>query len=37
MRAEEWGKPEKSPKTIPANLECRFFADARVTAYRLAA
>ena len=36
-RGEQSSKPQKSAKTIAANLECRFFADTRVTAYRLAA
>ncbi len=36
-RGEQWTKPEKSAKTLPANPERRFFADARITAYRLAA
>ena len=36
-RGEQWIRPEKSAKTLPANVECRFFADTRITAYRLAA
>ena len=36
-RGEQWTKPGKSAKVIPANIERRFFADTQVTAYRLAA
>ena len=36
-RGEEWIKPAKSAKTLPLNFERRFFADTRITAYRLAA
>jgi len=36
-RGEQWDKPEKSAKTLPDNLERRFFPDTQVTAYRLAA
>jgi hypothetical protein len=36
-RGERWRKPEKSAKTLPAHLERRFFTDAGITAYRLAA
>ena len=36
-RGEEWTKPVKSAKTVPAAIERRVFADARVTVYRLAA
>lgn len=36
-RGEQWTKPDKSAKTLPANVERRFFTDTRVTAYRLAA
>jgi len=36
-RGEQWTRPEKSAKAIPANIERRVFADTRITAYRLAA
>jgi len=36
-RGEQWTRPEKSAKTLPADIERRFFADTRITAYRLAA
>ena len=36
-RGEQWTRPEKSAKTVPAAIERRLFADARITAYRLAA
>ena len=36
-RGEQWTKPEKSAKTLPPNIERRFFADTQITAYRLAA
>ena len=36
-RGEQWSKPAKSAKTLPTNVECRFFPDTQVTAYRLAA
>lgn len=36
-RDEQWDKPDKSAKTLPDNLERRFFPDTHVTAYRLAA
>ena len=36
-RGEQWTRPEKSAKAIPANVERRVFADTRITAYRLAA
>ena len=36
-RGGQWTKPAKSAKTLPTNVECRVFADTRVTAYRLAA
>jgi len=36
-RGEHWTKPEKSAKTLPSNVERRFFPDTRITAYRLAA
>jgi hypothetical protein len=36
-RGDEWTKPVKSAKTVPAAIERRVFADARVTVYRLAA
>jgi transposase InsO family protein/transposase-like protein len=36
-RGEEWTRPVKSAKTVPAAIERRVFADARVTVYRLAA
>ena len=34
---EQWDKPEKSAKTLPADFERRFFPDTCITAYRLAA
>jgi transposase InsO family protein len=36
-RGEQWTRPEKSAKTVPAGIERRVFADTRITAYRLAA
>ena len=36
-RGEQWTKPEKSAKTLPPDIERRFFPDTRITAYRLAA
>ena len=36
-RGEQWTKPEKSAKTLPAGIERRVFTDTRITAYRLAA
>jgi transposase InsO family protein len=36
-RGEQWTKPEKSAKTLPSNIERRFFPDTQITAYRLAA
>jgi transposase InsO family protein len=36
-RGGGWTKPEKSAKTLPPNIERRFFPDTQVTAYRLAA
>jgi transposase InsO family protein len=36
-RGEQWTKPLRSAKAVPAAIERRVFADARVTAYRLAA
>lgn len=36
-RGEQWSKPGKSAKTLPANLEHRVFAYTQITAYRLAA
>lgn len=36
-RGEQWKKPMKSAKIVPANVEHRVFADTRITAYRLAA
>jgi len=36
-RGGHWTKPEKSAKTLPTNLERRFFPDTQITAYRLAA
>ena len=36
-RGEQWNKPEKSAKTLPPNIERRFFPDTQITAYRLAA
>jgi transposase InsO family protein len=33
---EQWNKPEKSAKTLPPNIERRFFPDTQITAYRLA-
>jgi len=34
---EQWTKPEKSAKAVPANLERHFFPDTQIIAYRLAA
>jgi transposase InsO family protein len=36
-RGEQWNRPAKSAKMLPADLQLRFFTDVRVTAYRLAA
>jgi transposase InsO family protein len=36
-RGERWTRPGKSAKRLPINIERRVFADARITAYRLAA
>ncbi len=36
-RGEQWTRPEKSAKTLPADIERRVFADTQITAYRLAA
>jgi len=36
-RGEQWTRPEKSAKTLPADVERRVFADTWITAYRLAA
>jgi putative transposase len=36
-RGEQWSKPQKSATTLPPNIDRRFFPDAQVTAYRLAA
>jgi hypothetical protein len=36
-RGEQWNKPQKSAKAVPATIERRFFPDAQITAYRLAA
>jgi transposase InsO family protein len=36
-RGEQWAKPEKSAKTLPPNVERRFFPGTQITAYRLAA
>jgi hypothetical protein len=36
-RGEQWTKPEESAKTLPTDIERRFFPDTRITAYRLAA
>jgi len=33
----QWARPEKSAKTLPGNVERRFFPDTQITAYRLAA
>jgi hypothetical protein len=33
---EHWSKPEQFARTLPLNLERRFFPDTRVTACRLA-
>jgi transposase InsO family protein len=36
-RGEEWTKPAKFEKALPADVERRVFSDTRITAYRLAA
>jgi len=36
-RGEQWSRPPKSAKALPADVERRVFADTRITAYRLAA
>ena len=34
---EQWTKPEKSAKSVPAGIERRVFPEAGITCYRLAA
>jgi putative transposase len=34
---QQWSVPPKTAKTVPAHIERRFFPEARVTAFRLAA
>lgn len=36
-RGGKWTKPEKSAKTLPPNVERRFFPNTQITTYRLAA
>jgi transposase InsO family protein len=36
-RGEQWHKPARSAKAVPATIERRFFPDTQITAYRLAA
>jgi transposase InsO family protein len=36
-RGEQWIKPERSAKMLPATIERRVFTDAGITAYRVAA
>jgi transposase InsO family protein len=36
-RGQQWTRPEKSAKTLPADTERRLFPDTQITAYRLAA
>jgi putative transposase len=36
-RDGQWAKPEKSAKTVPVEVERRFFPHTQITAYRLAA
>ena len=36
-RGDQWRRPEKSAKAVPANVERRIFPDTQITAYRLAA
>jgi len=36
-RGGKWTKPAKSAKTVPVDIERRFFPDTQITAYRLAA
>ena len=36
-RGEHWRRPDKSAKTLPANVEQLVFVDTGITAYRLAA
>ena len=36
-RGEQWKKPEKSAKAVPATIERLLFPDTQITAYRLAA
>ena len=36
-RGGQWTKPARSAKTLPPNVQRRIFADAQITAYRLAA
>ena len=36
-RGEQWSRPAKSAKAVPANVERRVFRDTQITAYRLAA
>jgi len=35
--SEQLSNPEKSVRTVPANVERRFFPETRVTGFRLAA
>ena len=34
---QQWSVPPKTAKTVPANIERRFFPETRITAFRLAA
>ncbi len=34
---QEWSAPPKTAKTVPANMERRFFPETRITGFRLAA
>jgi transposase InsO family protein len=36
-RGEQWIKPEKSARNVPAGIERRVFTETQITAYRLAA
>jgi len=36
-RGEQWNRPPKTAKTVPADVERRVFADTHITAHRLAA
>lgn len=36
-RGGQWKKPDRSARTLPANLERRVFPDTQITAYRRAA